>query len=137
MGSIIGETSVLSTWGALRYAVEQGVSPVTAAHNREYPVYATKFFKTTEGNGFLRPYLLGGGPPNMMLEPVPGTFDYIFKATGFPEPYPAQFVGEDVTVTGPDTFTITADAFVGPSYQPVVTIGYMPILSIGLLDPVT
>jgi len=60
-----------------------------------------------------------------------------FSAIGFVKPYDTKFVGETVTLSGPDTFTITAAAFTPPTYQTIATTGYNPITAIGLLSPVT
>ena len=137
MAELIGENEALSTWAVLRYAVVQGALPSSAAHNREY-YPAGLFFKSAEGNGLVKGgYGISYFKPAMAFIPDPFGGPGTFYGEGFAEPYPAQFVGETVTITGPDTFTITADAFIAPSFQSVTTTGFNPVTAIGLLSPVT
>jgi hypothetical protein len=128
MSELIGGSDVYSTWAKVRSPVWGGLYPILFAHSVEYPVNQF-FWKTVEGNGLLR----GINP----------TMDFIFttvwqfSATNFVEPYDTKFVGETVTITGPDTFNITAAAFIPPAYQTVTTTtGSNPITAIGLLTPV-
>jgi hypothetical protein len=142
MGYIIGEDINQGTWAILRFPVAQAVVfPTTAANNRYYPPITDCWFKSAEGNGFLRGQASVGAfsPPSMIFGDISGTFDHFFAAENFVEPYGAQLEGKDVTMSGSATFTITTDAFVGPAYQFIDSTftGYNPIVSIGLLDPVT
>jgi hypothetical protein len=137
MDELIGETEALSTWGVLRYAVVQGALPGSAAHNREY-YPAGLFFKSAEGNGLVKGgYGITYYLPAMGFITDPFGGPATFYGEGLVEPYPTQFVGETVTISGPDSFIITASAFVAPGFQSVTTSGFNPITSIGLLTPVT
>jgi hypothetical protein len=128
MSVLIGGSDGASTWARVRSPVWGGLNPISFSHSVEYPINSF-FWKTIEGNGLLR----GINP----------TMDFIFttvwqfSATNFVEPYDTKFVGETVTITGPDTFNITAAAFIPPAYQTVTTAtGSNPITAIGLLTPV-
>ncbi len=142
MGYVIGEDINQGTWAILRFPVTQAaVSPTTAANNRYYPPITDCWFKSAEGNGYLRGQAIIGSfaPPSMTYNEIIGTFDHYFAARDFADPYPSQFEAKDVTMSGSATFTITTDAFVAPNYQfiDMTFTGYNPIVSIGLLDPVT
>lgn len=142
MGEVIGSDINNGTWAILRYPVAQSAtSPAGGANNRYYPPISDCWFKSAEGNGYLRGQALIGSfsPPSMTYNEIIGTFDHYFAARDFVEPYGAQLEGKDVTMSGSATFTITTDAFVAPDYQfiPSSFTGYNPIVSIGLLDPVT
>ena len=134
MSELIGGSDVYSTWARVRTPVRQGVDGFEGFHSVEYPVNQA-FWKTIQGNGLLR-FDRAGFP-----FPTPPRFEFNagqFIATGFLEPYDAKFVGETVTLTGPDTFNITAAAFIPPTYQTVSPppTGSNPITAIGLLTPV-
>jgi hypothetical protein len=128
MSELIGGSDTYSTWARVRSPVRGGLFPLTGFHNVEYPINQF-FWKTIEGNGLLR-----GFTPTMDFI---FTTVWEFSAINFVEPYDTKFVGETVTITGPDTFNITAAAFVPPAYQTVPTAtGSNPITAIGLLTPV-
>jgi hypothetical protein len=128
MSDLIGGSDTWSTWARVRCAVRQGALPGSGFHSVEYFVDGG-FFKSLEGNGLLR-----GFNPTMSLTDDFG--DFTFSAVNFVNPYPTKFEGETVTLTGPDSFTITDDAFTPPDFQTVVTTGGNPITDIGLLTTV-
>jgi hypothetical protein len=135
MSELIGGSDTYSTWASVRSPVVQGNSGISFNHSYEAPV-GVGIFKTDEGNGLLR-FDRAAFP--FGYQPTVGFDDLgpMFFATSFVEPYDTKFVGETVTLTGPDTFNITAAAFVPPSYQALPSAtGSNPITAIGLLTPV-
>lgn len=125
MSELIGGSDGYSTWARVRSPVWGGAYPGGGTHSVIYPA-GSYFFKTSEGNGLLRGFI-----PTMGYDS-----GVTFFAINFVEPYDTKFVGETVTLTGPDTFNITAAAFIPPAYQTITTTGNNPITAIGLLTPV-
>ena len=141
MSELIGGSDTYSTWAKVRSPVVQGNSGISFAHSYEAPV-SVGIYKTDEGNGLLRfdrAALPLGYRPTVGFDNSfgPPFYTPTFFAYAFVEPYDTKFVGETVTLTGPDTFNITAAAFVSPAYQALPSAtGSNPITAIGLLTPV-
>jgi hypothetical protein len=133
MALLIGEGYGPSTWGALRSVIFNGNlsgSPIDASgsHNIEY----AHGFKTTAGNGFVRTdygalYGNAGTPyygPNFQATGITSTppksefsSQYQTSSSGMlVNEDRAQLIGE-TAVLASGSRTITADAFVGPTYQ--------------------
>ena len=141
MSELIGGSDIYSTWARVRSPVGQGSYGIELAHSYEAPT-GLGFFKTDEGNGLLRfdrAALPFGYRPTVGFDNSfgPPFYAITFAAFAFVEPYDTKFVGETVTLTGPDTFNITAAAFVPPAFQALPSAtGSNPITAIGLLTPI-
>ena len=126
--------SLVTTWGTCRTAIGNDASGLasTGSNNVEW----TSGFYTTEGNGFLR------------VDPDARTIFYytfvsftsgtIFKldnatsAIVLDQRDADELIGQNVDLTGPDTFAITSD-YLTSGGQSVTTTGYAPITAIGYL----
>ena len=134
MGYVIGDSGYYATWGALRFPLGNGGEDKTVnTHNIEW----NSGFKTTEGNGFFRTealQLVAIYQPYVVFDDTSALF-YLSNATNYivlDQREADKLIGETVTLTGPDTFTITSD-YLTASGQTVTTTGFSPITSIGLL----
>lgn len=139
MSVLIGDSDTYSTWAKVRSPVIQGNNGINFAHSYEAPV-GVGIFKTDEGNGLLRHDSAAfpiGFRPSVGFDSFYIFYTPTFFAYAFVEPYDTKFVGETVTLTGPDTFNITTAAFTPPAYQALPSAtGFNPITAIGLLTPV-
>jgi len=135
MGQVIGETGFVATWGALRFPLGNGGEDKTVStHN----IVWNSGFKTTEGNGFFRTDALQLSAiyqPYVVFDDATATF-LLSNATTYivlDQREADKLVGETVTLTGPDTFTITSDYLTVTGQTGISTTGSSPIVSIGLL----
>jgi hypothetical protein len=132
MASLVGDLEAYSTWGRFRFPLGNGGEDRTlGSHNTEWH----SGFKTTAGNGFFRcdniqvfalyqPYVVFTGSDFYLNDAT----DYIVLDQREAD----ELIGETVTVTGPDSFVITAD-YLTAAGQAVTSTGGAPIISIGLL----
>lgn len=100
-------------------------------HNSEYPAW-NGFLRTIEGNGLIRIGPPASGPLFQLYENEPPLNDF-FSAFNFPDPYPEDLVGRNVTTAG-STFTITAEAFTaaqeaGSGGAPPITVEWFEALT--------
>jgi len=139
MGSLVGDSAILSTWGRFRTAIANQDEDVDVTdHNIQF--YSG--FKTDTGNGFLRFDPLTRIA--FILQPVVAIGDYgggdafIFEQSWLDGVITAedqvQFLGQTVNATG-GSFNITTDAFNSNLGQSVSGIATAPIIDIGLLTP--
>jgi hypothetical protein len=128
--------SLVTTWGTCRTAIGNGSTGLAGGglYNYEW----TSGFRTTEGNGFVRL------DPDARIAFTATFVDFISGNTFLLKDATTyvvmdqrdadELIGEDVTLTGPDSFAITAD-YLTSAGQTVTTTGYFPITAIGLLTP--
>lgn len=135
MGVLIGESGSIATWGALRFPLGNGGEDKTVdSHN----IVWHSGFRTTEGNGFFRTealQLVAIYQPYVVFDDPTATF-YLSNATTYvvlDQREADKLVGETVTLTGPDTFTITSDYLTVTGQTGISTTGSSPITAIGLL----
>jgi hypothetical protein len=134
MGVVIGDTTYVATWGALRFPLGNGGEDKTVD---DHNIVWNSGFKTTEGNGFFRCDALQLSAiyqPYVVFDTAGPTF-YLSNATTaivLDQREADKLVGETVSLTGAASFTITSD-YLTLSGQSVSTSGTDPILSIGLL----
>lgn len=133
----IGSDTGISTWGAMRTPIGNGNTGVgfgSGANNYEW----TSGFKTTEGNGFVRldPFARVGFSATF-VQFVDGTTFRLKDATVYivmDQREADELKTQSVTLTGPDSFAITAD-YLTAAGQTVTTTGIFPITAVGLLTP--
>lgn len=133
----IGSDTGISTWGAMRTAIGNGDTGFgfgSGANNYEW----TSGFKTTEGNGFVRldPFARVGFTATFLEYFNSGEF-FLRDATVYivmDQRDADELITQTVTLTGPDSFTITAD-YLTAAGQTVTTTGFFPITAVGLLTP--
>ena len=132
----IGSDTGISTWGAMRTAIGNGDTGFggSGANNYEW----TSGFKTTEGNGFVRldPFARVGFTATF-VQFVNGTTFRLKDATVYivmDQREADELITQTVTLTGPDSFAITAD-YLTAAGQTVTTTGMFPITGVGLLTP--
>ena len=135
MGYLIGQSGSYATWGSLRFPLGNGGEDKTvASHN----IVWNSGFKTTEGNGFFRAealQLVAIYQPYVVFDDTTALF-YLSNATNYivlDQREADKLVGETVTLSGPDTFTITSDYLTSSGQSVSGTTGYSPITAIGLL----
>ena len=135
MGVVIGDTTYVATWGALRFPLGNGGEDRTVD---DHNIVWNSGFKTTEGNGFFRCdalQLSAVYQPYVNFDDPTATF-YLNLATTYivlDQREADKLIGETVTLTGPDTFTITSDYLTLTGQNVSGTTGTSPIVSIGLL----
>ena len=127
----------VTTWAQCRTAIGNGNTGIGfgGTNNTEW----TSGFSTTAGNGFVR------------LDPLArlaftATYVTFFSSTTFllrdatvyivmDQREADHLIGQNVDLTGPDTFAITAD-YLTAAGQTVTTTGINPITAIGYLTPI-
>ena len=135
MGYLIGESGSIANWGALRFPVGKCAEDRNVAAHK---IVWHSGFRTTEGNGFFRTealQLVAIYQPYVVFDDPTATF-YLSNATTYvvlDQREADKLVGETVTLTGPDTFTITSDYLTGTGQTGISTTGSSPITAIGLL----
>lgn len=135
MGVVIGDTTYVATWGALRFPLGNGGEDRTVD---DHNIVWNSGFKTTEGNGFFRCDALQLSAiyqPYVVFDTAGPTF-YLSNATTaivLDQREADKLVGETVGITGPDSFTITADYLTASGQTVTGATGSDPIISIGLL----
>jgi hypothetical protein len=137
MATLIGTESAYSTWGKCRTAIGNGDTGLSGggANNLIW----TTGFRTTEGNGFVRldPAARFGFTATFVEYIDPSATFRLKDATTYivmDQSEADTLVTQTVTLTGPDSFAITADYLTAVG-QTVTTTGYFPITAIGLLTP--
>jgi len=128
----------VTTWAQCRTAIGNGLSGI-ALTSTFYNIEWSSGFTTTAGNGFVR------------VDPIARTlFYYTFvefvsgvtfdlnnatNAIVMDQREADHLIGQNVDLTGPDTFAITAD-YLTAAGQTVTTTGMLPITAIGLMTPI-
>ena len=135
MGYVIGDSGYYATWGALRFPLGNGGEDKTVdSHN----IVWNSGFKTTAGNGFFRTealQLVAIYQPYVVFDDTSSIF-YLSNATNYvvlDQREADELVGETVTLTGPDTFTITSDYLTAAGQSVSGATGSSPITAIGKL----
>jgi hypothetical protein len=134
MAVLIGSDSFFSTWGTCRTIIGNGSTGISGGGSNN--LVWTSGFRTTEGNGFVRLDPLARIPfTATYVDFISGNTFLLRDATAYvvmDQRDADELIGEDVTLSGPDTFAITSD-YLTAAGQNVTTTGYYPITSIGLL----
>ena len=135
MGYIIGSDPNIKTWGSIRRAMTQAITPFQYVRNTVYPDNST-FFKTEEGSGMMKTAIdfssFTIANPIIWLNP---SVDRL-EARNIDERYKTQIIGLTVTNDLSETVVIDAAAFVPPNYQTVALTSTL-ITDITDFDPIT
>jgi hypothetical protein len=132
MATLVGDSDAYSTWGRFRFPLGNGGEDRTV---NDHNIAWHSGFYTTQGNGFFRCDNIQVFALYQPFIRFNGSVFFLSNATNYivlDQREADELVGETVTLTGPDTFSITAD-YLTASGQTVTTTGSDPILSVGLL----